>query len=65
MSNTNDVQKAKDEIEKAFNEIKTPAPVMMGWMCPRCGVVHGPFVQRCDCHPAYKTSTGTSIEINT
>lgn len=23
-----------------------------GWLCPRCGVVHGPFVQRCFCKPS-------------
>lgn len=24
-------------------------PVLMGWVCPRCGKVHSPFVPSCDC----------------
>ena len=34
-------------------------PSMMGWECPRCRTIHGPFVQKCDCPPPVKTWVGT------
>jgi hypothetical protein len=27
-----------------------PPPAKQGWECPRCGKVHAPWVQECDCH---------------
>jgi hypothetical protein len=36
-------------------------PVMHGWMCPRCGTVHGPLVSQCGCSPP--TAGGTTIDI--
>lgn len=30
---------------------------MYGWICPRCGVVHGPQVPQCHCIPTYTLST--------
>jgi hypothetical protein len=35
-----------------------PAPPQ-GWICPRCGSVHAPFVHKCTCKPP--TWTGTTI----
>lgn len=29
-----------------------PAAAPMGWICPRCHVVHAPSVLRCECRPA-------------
>lgn len=33
-----------------------------GWICPRCGKVHAPFVPSCDCNESVSTTgtTGTS-----
>jgi len=28
------------------------APAMFGWECPRCHMVHSPFVQQCWCPPS-------------
>lgn len=41
---------------------ETQYPPMMGWICPRCGTVHSPFVQQCGCPPPITTST--TCEIN-
>lgn len=30
---------------------------MEGWICPRCQVVHAPFVAGCDCQPPTHTAT--------
>jgi hypothetical protein len=37
-------------------------PTLYGWICPRCGVVHSPFVLQCGCPPPTITSTGTTFE---
>lgn len=34
-----------------------PAPMMYGWICPRCGKVHSPYSTVCDCIPPSTTST--------
>jgi hypothetical protein len=39
-------------------------PVLSGWICPRCGVVHNPFVTKCDCPPPIRTGTGTTTDNN-
>jgi hypothetical protein len=33
-----------------------------GWVCPRCGKVHAPFVRGCDCTPP--TVTGSTIVVS-
>lgn len=35
---------------------------MYGWICPRCGIVHSPFVQQCGCPPPIKYSNGMNTE---
>jgi hypothetical protein len=32
---------------KMKNEQQTPP--MQGWICPRCGTVHSPFITECSC----------------
>ena len=41
-------------------------PTMMGWECPRCRTIHGPFVHKCGCSPPVKTwpDTGTAGKDN-
>ena len=31
--------------------------LMTGWECPRCGIIHAPFVARCDCVVSTETVT--------
>jgi len=32
---------------------------LYGWICPRCGTVHAPFVRQCDCPiPTRGANTG-------
>lgn len=50
--------------DKDGNEIPGPKPVVtvswpQGWECPRCRVIHGPWVQSGGCMPPYKTWAGT------
>ena len=37
-------------------------PILTGWICPRCGIVHSPFVTQCSCPPPTRVWTGTSTE---
>ena len=30
---------------------------MEGWICPRCGKVHAPYVQECNCRPPVRDNT--------
>ena len=39
-----------------------PIPAMQGWICPRCGVVHSPFVTECTCPPPIRTWSGTTTD---
>jgi len=32
--------------------------ILYGWICPRCGTVHSPFVIQCSCAPPTVTKTG-------
>jgi len=36
---------------------------IMGWICPRCGKSHSPYVPYCDCPPQTKTSLNNIEEI--
>jgi DNA-directed RNA polymerase subunit RPC12/RpoP len=38
-------------------------PPLQGWICPRCGKVHSPFISECDCPPPTRTWTGTGTEV--
>ena len=45
--------------------VESPAPFVvgpMGWTCPRCGIVHAPFVHQCRCH--LPMSAGTTIRLD-
>ena len=35
-------------------------PVLTGWICPRCGVAHSPFVTECNCTPPVRVWDGTA-----
>jgi hypothetical protein len=35
---------------------------LYGWICPRCGVVHSPFVTECYCPPPTITSNGNTFD---
>ena len=37
-------------------------PVLYGWVCPRCGTVHSPFVTQCGCPPPVRTWNSTTTE---
>ena len=41
----------KEEDNNPFKNEINPTPAIYGWICPRCGVVHSPFVMYCDCPP--------------
>ena len=36
---------------------------MQGWICPRCGVVHSPFVDKCDCPLATITRSTNGVSV--
>lgn len=38
--------------------MRTQNPVSYGWECPRCGRIHSPLTQTCDCPPKYTIKTG-------
>lgn len=42
----------------------TTAPFvpLQGWICPRCGSIHAPFVSRCFCPPPTQNTTGSHVE---
>lgn len=41
-----------------------PQPGIFGaWICPRCGVVHAPWVSQCNCPPPSRTTDGTQLTI--
>lgn len=40
-----------------WNKPPQQAP-LYGWICPRCGTVHSPFVLTCGCPPPTITWTG-------
>jgi hypothetical protein len=42
--------------EEVFRPFKTPDLPLQGWVCPRCRVVHAPFVKQCSCDPPTITS---------
>jgi hypothetical protein len=38
-------------------KVTTKTPIAaIGWVCPRCQVVHAPHVSRCDCPPPTETA---------
>ena len=37
---------------------------MEGWICPRCGKVHAPWVAECDCKPRWEI-TCSSMSVST
>lgn len=39
-------------------------PAQYGWVCPRCGAVHAPFIPHCHCTPPTRTTDGTQLNIN-
>ena len=39
-------------------------PAQYGWVCPRCGAVHAPFIPHCHCTPPTKTTDSTQMKIN-
>lgn len=42
-------------------------PAQYGWICPRCGKVHAPWVSECDCSNNTTTTTtstdGTCVNV--
>lgn len=54
--------KILEDYQKLAKEMKDKeppqAPALMGWMCPKCGGVYGPFVSMCgNCTPMKITFT--------
>jgi len=47
-----------------YNYPPKQKPVLTGWICPRCGVVHSPFVTECNCPVPVKIWTGTKTNPN-
>jgi hypothetical protein len=37
---------------------------LKGWVCPRCGKVHSPFVSECNCPSPTITSTTTGVDLS-
>ncbi len=48
---------------KQYEAAPMPAP-SMGWVCPRCGIVHSPWTLTCECKPPVLTTTGTTTTPN-
>jgi len=69
MIEPNELQKLDQEIDEMLNKEtkeslnehldKSSNPVMQGWICPRCGVVHSPFSMQCYCKPPIKVNYGS------
>jgi hypothetical protein len=53
----------KINFEKFYKEDDNIIPTQYGWICPRCGKVHAPFVRECDCPPPCITTTGINTSI--
>lgn len=34
-----------------------------GWICPRCGKVHAPWIASCDCHKATNNTVPKANEV--
>ncbi len=57
------MENEEDDKIKLGEPDKLPkSPLMYGWICPRCGTVHSPFVTRCDCPPPTKTCDSINTE---
>ena len=51
-------------IDKLFGFSEKENLFYQGWICPRCGKVHAPWVSCCDCSPPTKTSTSYNTEVD-
>jgi hypothetical protein len=42
-----------------------PSPAPVGWQCTRCGTIHAPWVDRCNCPPPFRVTytIGTEAEV--
>jgi hypothetical protein len=34
----------------------------VGWQCARCGTIHAPWVDRCNCPPPFRVTYGSGTE---
>jgi len=50
-------QQVREELETEWAE-EDERP--RGWICPRCHVVHAPWIDKCDCEPKALASVGPS-----